>query len=210
MTARTVVLAAALLSLGSPGGARPGEPAEPGPALAQADRDARARAYFTDTVLVDQDGRPRRFYEDVLRGNTVVISLLFTRCVDACPLIAHKLNAVARLLGDAYPRDVRFVTVSVDPENDGPAEMKKFLEKHRAPLPGWSFLGGRKDEVHAVLKRLGQFVDDPTTHFTGFIAANVARGHWVKIRPDVTAQVLAETMRNLAAETGAPVAAVPR
>ncbi len=202
---------AALLSL--PLAARAETPA-PGAgkpsATSPAERDAKARAYFTDTVLVDQDGRQRRFYDDVLRGNTVVISFLFTHCLDACPLIAQKLNAVARSLGDGYGRDVKFVTLSVDPENDTPAEMKKFLRKHGARQPGWLFLSGKKGEVHGVLRRLGQFVDDPTDHFTGFIAANVPRGHWMKIRPDMPAPALAETMRSLVGEGGGSVAAASK
>ncbi|HEY6100952.1 MAG TPA: SCO family protein [Anaeromyxobacter sp.] len=204
MSRRLAALAAAVLSLPL---AALAEGAPRKAAASPADRDAKARAYFTDTVLVDQEGQHRRFYEDVLRGNTVVISFLFTHCVDACPLIAQKLNGVARALGDAYGRDVKFVTISVDPENDTPAEMRKFLRKQGAKEPGWTFLSGKKADVHGVLKRLGQVVDDPSDHFTGFIAANVARGHWTKVRPDMPPEALAELMRNLLAEGGAVAAA---
>ncbi len=57
------------------------EPAAPAPPS----REERARAYFTDTLLLDQDGRAVRFYSDVLQGNVVVVDFIFTRCTGACP-----------------------------------------------------------------------------------------------------------------------------
>lgn len=179
--------------------------APPGPS--QADREAKARAWFTDTVLVDQGGTPRRLYSDVLAGHVVVVSFLYTRCELACPLIAQKLARVAAALGDRYGRDVRFVTISVDPERDGPADMRRFLERHRAPQPGWTFLSGKPGDVRAVLKRFGQLTDDPDDHFTGLLAGNVPHGHWMKLRPDVGAEGVALAVAALADEEGAPTAA---
>ena len=43
------------------------------------DADAKGRSWFTDTVLVTQEGKPVRFYTDVLREKVVVIDFIFTR-----------------------------------------------------------------------------------------------------------------------------------
>lgn len=197
-----LVLAAALLL---PPRARAGLPA-----LTAPERAEKARAYFTDTALVDQEGRRRRFYDDVLAGKTVLIGFMFTRCDAACPLLAERLRQVARALGPAYGRDVEFVTISVDPEHDGPAELKRFLEVHRAPQPGWSFLSGAPADVRLVLRRLGQLSEDRDDHSTALMAANVSSGHWVKLRPDLSPEAVAETVRGLAAEGRAPLAAATR
>lgn len=173
-----------------------------------ADRDAKARAYFTNAELVDQEGRTRRFYDDVLRGNVVLMAFVFTRCPDACPLITQKMNGVRRELGERFGREVRFVSMSVDPAFDSPAELRKFAERQAAVHGAWTFLTGDEDAVAGVLRRLGQAVGDPSDHFTGFIAANVRTGHWMKVRPDVPAPGVAEMLRGLAAEdASAPVAA---
>lgn len=199
-----VVLAAALLV---PAPVRPGG-ASSGPAPeAQRGREAKAQEWFTDTVLVDQTGAARRLYTDVLAGNVVVVSFMYTRCELACPLIAQKLSAVARGLGERYGRDVKFVTISVDPERDGPRELRAFLARHRVPEPGWTFLTGRPADVRAVLRRFGQVTDDPDDHFTGLLAGNVPRGHWMKLRPDLTAAGVVEAVRALADEGAAGVAA---
>jgi len=38
-----------------------------------AERDAKAREYFTDTVLKTQNNRPVKFYSDTLKGKVVVL-----------------------------------------------------------------------------------------------------------------------------------------
>ena len=48
--------------------------------------DAKARDYFTNMELIDQDGERLRFYDDVLKDKVVVISFIFTNCEGACPL----------------------------------------------------------------------------------------------------------------------------
>ena len=174
-----------------------GAEAAPPPATGE----AKARAYFTDTELVDQDGRPVRFYEDVLKGKVVVVSFMFTRCTSACPLLAVKLNAVRRELGDEFGKSVHFVTLTVDPEFDTPAQWRKFARAQRAEHPGWTFLTGESDAVQLVLRKLGERGEAPDAHSTGFLAANVARGHWTRIRPDATAPIIVQTVRQLAAPT---------
>jgi protein SCO1/2 len=164
-----------------------------------ASRQKKAREYFTDTVLVNQDGKQVRFYSDVLDGNVVILSFVFTRCVEACPLICQKLNGVRRHLGDDF-RHVRFVSFSVDPEFDTPAELTRFAAKMEAVYSNWTFLGGKKENVSFVLKRLGEWPEEPGDHTTAFMAGNVRTGHWTKIRPDMPAAAIADTLRRLVAE----------
>jgi len=36
--------------------------------------------YFPDVVLHNQDGKPVRFYSDLVRGKKVLINMMYTRC----------------------------------------------------------------------------------------------------------------------------------
>lgn len=203
------ILGLLLVALGLP--AQGAEPAAVAPASPAA-RDDRARSYFTDSILLDQDGRAVRFYSDVLEGNVVVVNFIFTRCTDACPLLTRRMNAVRRALGDRFGRDVRFVSISVDPEYDTPQELRRFAAAQEASFTGWTWLTGKKEDVDRVRKRLGEMGENPGDHSTGFLAANVRRGHWIKIRPDASPAVVAEQVRALADEdskSGTPGAATP-
>lgn len=183
------------LALVAPAAGRADDP----PAAAEA-REARARAWFTDTLLVDQDGREVRFYSDVLKGRTVCLSFQFTQCKEACPLIMARLDRVRRDLGEAFGRDLHFVVLSVDPEHDTPEALRAFARRHGAEGPGWTFLTGPRASVAAVLGKLGTWVEDPSDHTTGLLAGNTRTHHWTKIRPDVSPAGVAEVLRGLAGE----------
>lgn len=216
---RAAILLAALLVASSVRAADPAPaPAPPpgvkapgAPAASPEARRQKARDYFTDTVLVNQDGKSVRFFTDALDGKVVLVSFIFTRCVEACPLICQKMNGVRRALGDRF-RDVQFLSLSVDPDFDTPAELAYFAKKQDARYPNWTFLGGKKENVALVGRRLGEWPEEPGNHTTAFLAGNVRTGHWTKIRPDMPAAAIADTLRRLADEdTGhGDAAATPR
>ena len=184
--------------------ALPAVAAEPAvsPAAKTPSREEKARAYFTVTVLFDQDGRAVRFYSDVLQGNVVVVNFIFTRCTEACPLLTRRLNGVRRELGPRFGSEVRFVSISVDPEFDTPQELRRFAEKQEATYTGWTWLTGKKEDVDRVLAKLGEVVASPGDHSTGFLAANVRTGHWTRTRPDASPAIVAQRVRDLADEDG--------
>jgi protein SCO1/2 len=70
MNPRTLLFVTALLATVSPLRSLASDPAriERLPITTGAQADAAAAKYFTDTELVDQDGKPRRFYSDLIRG----------------------------------------------------------------------------------------------------------------------------------------------
>lgn len=189
--------------------ARSSAPSSAGSAATPAQRDAKARTYFTDSALLAQDGKAMRFYTDVLKGRVVLINFVFTECGDACPLITQKLLQTRQLLG-AHEREVRFVSISVDPDNDTPKTMSAFAAKQGALLPEWFWLTGAKANVEAVTSRLGAYTEDPRSHVTGMIIGNLRTDRWTRVRPDATpAAIVAELRRvgELGAAAGGTAAA---
>ncbi|WP_298824644.1 SCO family protein [uncultured Piscinibacter sp.] len=169
-------------------------------------REAKARGYFTDTVLQAQDGRSLRFFSDVLKDRVVLVNFVFTECGDSCPLITHKLLQARQLLG-AQASEVRYVSVTIDPERETPQTMAAFARKHGAVDPQWLWLSGTKANIDLVTKRLGAYTDTREEHFTGLIVGNLRTDRWVKIRPDAPPAVIAEQLRRVG-ELDARVGAV--
>ena len=91
-------------------------------------------------TLTDQDGRRVALKE--LRGKVLAVTFIFASCADTCPLLTAKLAAVQDRLGAAFGPDVRFVSITVDPERDTPEVLKRYAQAHRANSAGWSFLTG--------------------------------------------------------------------
>ena len=166
--------------------------------------EAKARDYFSNVELVDQDGRSLKFYDEVLKDNIVVISFIFTNCQSACPLMTRNLTMIRDMLREDERRAIQFVSISIDPLRDTPAAMKEFAQKHEADNGGWLWLTGLPDDVNFVTQRLGSYTDDPEAHTTTLLAANVPNAHWTKIEPNVPPNGVVARLRLLVEEDEAP------
>jgi protein SCO1/2 len=146
---------------------------------AQQTEPSAAQKYFTDTVLINQDGEKMRFYSDLLKGKTVIIDSFFATCQGSCLPMNRNLEKVQEALGDRLGKDAYIISISVDPTVDTPPALKAYSKKLNA-RPGWYFLTGDKASVDFVLKKLGQFVDDKQDHLNIFIIGNERTGLWKK------------------------------
>jgi cytochrome oxidase Cu insertion factor (SCO1/SenC/PrrC family) len=176
---------------------------EPNPQVAKAEGlvkadEQEARQYFTDLPLVDQDGKSVRFYTDVLKDKVVLISFVYTQCKDACPLLTHKLTLVRDMMEGQIGNPIQFVSISLDPQRDTPAALKKFARTHNADHAGWVFLTGEPKNIERIVKKLGQYTADLQSHSTLMLAGNVKTARWAKIPPMVPPAGIAEKLRMLA------------
>lgn len=138
-----------------------------------------AHKYFTDTVLVNQNGEKMRFYSDLLQGKVVIINSFFATCQGSCLPMNRNLEKVQEALGDRLGKDVNIISLSVDPTVDSPPALKAYAKKLNARR-GWYFLTGDKQNVDFVLQKLGQFVDNKQDHLNIFIVGNERTGLWKK------------------------------
>lgn len=162
--------------------------------------DERARSYFGDEVLVDQDGKRHRFYSDLLANHVVLINVLFTGCKDSCPMQTQRLRQVRAQLGTRFGPNITFLSLSVDPTHDDSEALKRFAVKQQVDEVGWRFLTAAEPIMAKVLRRLGQWTDEPTDHGTLLIAGNAAKRHWVKLRPDAPVERIAADLIRLMEE----------
>jgi len=143
-------------------------------------KSAGGAAYFPNHVLLTQDNRPVRFYDDLLKNKIVLINFLFTTCKGACSPMTANLAKVQQQLGEHLGREVVMLSFSVDPETDTPAALKKYAEGFKA-RPGWYFLTGKKENLDWVLYKLGGYVEDKNQHGLKLIIGNEATGEWSRL-----------------------------
>jgi protein SCO1 len=158
-----------------------------------------AEKYFTDTELINQDGKTVRFYTDVLQGKVIVINSFFSTCQGACLPMNRNFQKVAELLGDHVGKDLFLVSITVDPEMDTPGALKAYAKRLNAPA-GWMFLTGTRQNVDLVLKKLGQYVEDKNDHMTIMIIGNERTGLWKKAfglaQPDELVKVVESVLND--------------
>jgi len=144
-----------------------------------ATKNAAARTYFTDTILVNQDGEEMAFYSDLIEGKVVIMIPFFTTCTGVCPPMNRNLERIQDWLGDRLGKDVHMMSISVDPETDTVPLLKQYSKRYHA-RPGWYFLGGKKENVELALKKIGQFVQQRDDHSSIMIVGNLRTGLWKK------------------------------
>jgi protein SCO1/2 len=135
--------------------------------------------YFTDVLLINQNGEKMRFYSDLLQGKVVIINSFFGTCQGSCLPMNRNLEKVQEALGERLGKDVRIISISVDPLVDTPPTLREYAKKLHAK-PGWYFLTGDTQNVDFALKKLGQFVDDKQDHLNIIIIGNERTGLWKK------------------------------
>ena len=82
------------------------------------------------------------------RGRFVLVTFLYTKCPDVCPLIAENLNAALRRLGPDRSR-VRVLAVSVDPKGDTAAAVRAYARRLHL-LSQFRYLIGRPAALRKV------------------------------------------------------------
>src|ERR1700722_4284087 len=87
-------------------------PAQPEPPLS-------LRNYKGERVNIDQ-----------YKGKAVLVTFLYTKCPDVCPLIASNLGVALNEMGSAKASKVQVIAVSVDPRGETPTAVASFLQRH--------------------------------------------------------------------------------
>ena len=155
--------------------------------------------YFPNVPLVTQDGKTVRFYDDLLKGKSVAINVIYTHCKDRCPLETARLAQVQQLLGERVGKDIFFYSISIDPTRDTPAVLKAYMKKFGVG-PGWLFLTGKKEDITLVQKKLGLYsrTDDanPDGHLASLMIGNEPTGQWMRNSAVDNPRFLAATISN--------------
>jgi protein SCO1/2 len=161
-----------------------------------------------DVALRDQDGREVRFYRDLVEGHKVLVNFVFTTCTTICPPMGATFGKVQAILGDRAGRDVRLISVSVDPAVDTPERLKAWAAKFGAG-PGWTLLTGSKEEIDRLRRALGVYTADKSDHSPLVLAGDAGAGRWKRAYGLARPEELIALVDGLAAPRTAAVPASP-
>ena len=187
----------ALALLGSPAFAQDDPHAGHAPA-AQPGTAERVDLDIPDVTVLDEEGKTRLFYSDLVKGRVVAVNFLFTNCTTICPPLGATFGRLRKLLGERAGRDVHLISISVDPTNDTPARLKAWSAKF-GQGPGWHLVTGERDEIVRLLKALGAYTADPNNHPPLVLVGDDARDHWTRAYGLAPPARLAELIDQVAA-----------
>jgi protein SCO1/2 len=132
-----------------------------------------------DVTLIDQQGGEVDFRSAMLGDRPVFVEFIFATCTTICPILSAGFASVQRKLGDGRER-VLLVSLTIDPEHDGPEELRKYLDRYGAKS-GWDFYTGTRDDINQVMRAFDAFVPDKMSHIPVTFVHTPGSDSWVRI-----------------------------
>ncbi len=113
------------------------------------------RRSIPNIAVSDHLGRAYRFYQDLVRGKTILLS--FTSIShDAKLPVTATVSEVCRMLDGINDTQTSVYTVTIDPERDHPQLLGAFARRYR-PSERWRYLTGQEADIQ--LLRSSFFVE---------------------------------------------------
>jgi protein SCO1/2 len=152
-------------------------------------------ARFSNGVLLTHENKQVKFYDDLIHGKQVIVNFMYASCTGACPLITEKLIKVYRAFKDRMGEDLFIYSLTMYPEQDDPATLKKFAQMHGALLPGWTFLTGDPYDLDTIRFRLFRenhikFDLSKSFHAAQLRIINDARNLWTHVSPNASLETI--------------------
>ncbi len=161
-------------------------------------QDEENRRFFTDLKVITHEGQELRFYSDLLKDKVVLVSFFYINCPTAQPVLTTNFR-LQGMLEERLGKELFLLTISVDPEKDGPDAIREFAGKFN-PRPGWLFLTGKKENMDVINRKLGNTLALPEGHLRMFLLGNPRTGHWMKLPETAPPMGVADGLRALLAE----------
>lgn len=107
-----------------------------------------------DYLFRDKGGETRRLSD--YRGKPLVVNLVFTACVQSCPIVLQTLQRAVDVAQEALGSDsFSVVTIGFDADTDTPERMHDYARDQGISLDNWHFLSGGKADIERLLGELG-------------------------------------------------------
>ena len=151
-----------------------------------------------DVRLLGADGRQRALRDSLDDGRPVVLNFIYTSCTSICPLLSQVVADFRARLG-AERSQVHVVSISIDPEEDTPKQLRKYAQQFHADS-NWDYFTGTRATSLAVQRAFAVYRGDKMAH-TPETFLRLAPGlPWTRIDGFVTpAQLMLSYRQMLAA-----------
>ena len=161
------------------------------------------RYQVPDVVLTNQDDQAVSLRERLAEPKPVLLNFIFTTSTTICPVLSASFAQTQAALGEEA-KDVRMISISIDPQHDTPAKLRDYARRFHAG-PGWEFLTGNLNDVIAVLKAFDAYRGDKMNHIPLTLLLATPEGPWVRMEGFASAgELVQEYKRQAAATSEAP------
>lgn len=113
-------------------------------------------------TLTRSDNKTVELAQELDDGRPVVLNFIYTSCTEICPLTSETFSKFQALLSKNRDK-VHLVSISIDPEQDTPAVLRKYAQKYHAGSQ-WNFYTGTVGASVAAQKAFDAYRGDKMNH----------------------------------------------
>jgi protein SCO1/2 len=125
-------------------------------------RRSEAQYLIPDVTLLRDDGKPVNLRAELDDGRPLVVNFIYTSCTTICPMNSQVFEQFQGDLG-VERKSVHLVSISIDPEQDTPAHLRKYAAQFHAQR-GWDHYTGKLVDILAVQQAFGAYRGDKMSH----------------------------------------------
>jgi protein SCO1/2 len=107
-----------------------------------------------------------------------ILQFIFTTCTTVCPVMSATMAAAQMRLGSEADR-IRMVSITIDPENDTPAQLQEYARKWGAG-PQWIFLTGKPQDVARLQQAFNAYTGSKMNH-QPLTFMRASQGPWTRL-----------------------------
>lgn len=132
-----------------------------------------------DFILTDSNGND--FGLKHLKDKVWIADFMFTTCGDICPIMTKNMSSLFRSFD--LEKDIEFVSITVNPENDTQKVLGDYAQKYKADTSQWHFLTGKREDIKKISIesfKIGS-IKDPIFHSSKFVLVDkhgIIRGYY--------------------------------
>jgi len=148
--------------------------------------------------LTDTRGEAVKLPEVLASEKPVILNFIYSTCSTICPVMSATFAEVQKRLG-AEAKNVRMISITIDPEHDTPNRLAEYADKLDAG-PGWRFFTGDYNDVVSVQKAFDIYRGSKTNHIPATFLRSAPDNPWARLEGLPTAGEVVSEYRRLTAK----------
>lgn len=145
--------------------------------------------------LVRDDGKTVDLVQELDDGRAVVLNFIYTTCTEICPLTSNTFSKFQSKLGKKRDK-VHLISISIDPEQDTPAVLRKYAAKYKAGSQ-WKFYTGTTVASVDAQKAFDVYRGDKMNHIPITYLRAAPGKSWLRIDGFISPQELLHDYKKL-------------
>ena len=154
---------------------------------------------LSNLSLVDMNGNATTLKQELDTPMPVLLNFIYTTCTSICPVLSATFSQVQKDMGSEV-QNVRMISITIDPEQDTPAQLRSYAERFHAG-PQWRFLTGELDNIIAVQKVFDIYRGAKTNHEPITLLRASGASEWVRVEGLASAAEIMKEFNSLASTT---------